>query len=235
MRLRLRSIRWEAEDINSYVLQALPGAVLPSFEPGAHIDVQLAPGLARSYSLVSDPAERGHYEIAVHQAPVGRGGSKHIHENWRVGTILEVTEPRNNFPLVEDAARTVMIAGGIGVTPMLPMIARLEQLGRSVELHYVAATPERAAYVDRLSSLGFTRISYDGIPGGQRLDVKAICDAAPADAHLYCCGPAGMLRRSSRRHRTDRRAMLTSNISRPKPRPPFLAATRFSLPEAAGQ
>lgn len=193
MRARLKNICWQAEGINSYLLYPMPGEVFPPFEPGAHIDVQLSPGLARSYSLVNDPAIRGYYEIAVHHAIDGRGGSKHIHEQWRVGQVLEISAPKNNFPMVEDASHTVLIAGGIGVTPMLPMIARLEKLGRTWELHYVAATPDRAAYVDRVEEYPQVEIAFDGVPGGQRLDLKAICGRAPADAHLYCCGPSGML------------------------------------------
>lgn len=193
MQARLRAIRWEAKDILSFILEPLGGGLMPPFDPGAHIDVQLAPALTRSYSLVNDPALRGHYEIAVHLAPASRGGSVHIHERWRAGDIIEISAPKNNFPMVEDASHTVLIAGGIGVTPMLPMIARLGKLGRSWELHYVAATPDRAAYVDRLETHDGVTFAYDGVPGGQRLDLKAISDAAPADAHLYCCGPSGML------------------------------------------
>ena len=138
MRARLKNIRWEAEGINSYILEPVDGGLMPAFEPGAHVDVQLSPGLARSYSLVNDPAIRGYYEIAVHHAIDSRGGSRHIHEQWRVGQILDISDPKNNFPMVEDASHTVMIAGGIGITPMLPMIARLEKLGRSWELHYLS-------------------------------------------------------------------------------------------------
>jgi ferredoxin-NADP reductase len=193
MQTRLRSIRWEAEGINSYTLEALDRSALPPFDPGAHVDVQLTPGLARSYSLVNDPAERHYYEIAVHHAIDGRGGSTHIHENWRVGQLLEVSAPKNNFPMEEDAPHTVLIAGGIGVTPMLPMIARLEALGRSWELHYVAASRSRAAYIDRIECYNQAEILFDGDNAGIRLDLKAICAAAPVDAHLYCCGPTGML------------------------------------------
>jgi ferredoxin-NADP reductase len=193
MRVRLRCIRWEAEGINSYILEALAGESLPPFDAGAHIDVQLSPGLARSYSLVNDPAYHDYYEIAVHHAIEGRGGSKHIHKEWRVGHILEISAPKNNFPLTEDAVHTVMIAGGIGITPMLPMIARLEALGKTWELHYVAASPGRAAYVQRVQSLGDVKVAFDGIEGGQRLDLKAIINRAPHQAHLYCCGPTGML------------------------------------------
>jgi vanillate O-demethylase ferredoxin subunit len=193
MRAFIRAIRWEAEGINSYVIEPVGGGILPQFGPGAHIDVQLKPGLSRSYSLVNDPAIRGYYEIAVHHAIEGRGGSSHIHQEWRVGETVEISEPKNNFPMVEDAVHTVLIAGGIGVTPMLPMIARLEKLGRSWELHYVAATPARAAYVDRLEQYENAHIVYDSVLGGQRLDLASICAAAPPEAHLYCCGPSGML------------------------------------------
>jgi ferredoxin-NADP reductase len=193
MRARLRSISWEAEGINSYKLVSLDGEPLPPFDPGAHIDVQLTPGLSRSYSLVNDPAEHDYYEIAVHHAIDGRGGSSHIHENWRCGEILEISTPKNNFPMDENAPYTVLIAGGIGITPMLPMIARLEALGKKWELHYVASSRERAAYVDRVESYEQATFNFHDGDTGTRLDLKAICSAAPVDAHLYCCGPAGML------------------------------------------
>lgn len=197
MKAFIRAIRWEAQGINAYTLEPVGGGLLPRFEPGAHIDVALKPGLSRSYSLVNDPAVRSHYEIAVHHAIDSRGGSRHIHQEWKVGETIEISEPKNNFPMVEDAVHTVLVAGGIGVTPMLPMIARLEKLGRSWELHYVAATPERAAYVDRLATMtsdpGKIHVIFDGMPGAARLDLAAVCAAAPTDAHLYCCGPSGML------------------------------------------
>ena len=193
MQIFIRAIRREAEGINSFILEPVGGGLLPAFEPGAHIDVQLKPGLARSYSLVNDPSIRGCYEIAVHHAIDGRGGSRHIHQEWRVGDVVEISAPKNNFPMVEDAPHSVLIAGGIGVTPMLPMIARLETLGRGWELHYAAATPERAAYIDRLQDFDRVEIAYDGVTGGRRLDLGRICAAAPAGAHLYCCGPTGML------------------------------------------
>lgn len=193
MQARIRAIRWEAEGILSFILEPVDGGLMPSFDPGAHIDVQLAPGLTRSYSLANDPANRTHYEIGVHLSPESRGGSRHIHERWRAGDIVEISEPKNNFPLVEDAAHTVLIAGGIGITPMLPMIARLNRLGRSWELHYVASTPSRAAYVDHVAEYDGVTVVFDGVPGGQRLDLQAISRNAPAEAHLYCCGPSGML------------------------------------------
>jgi len=193
MHVRLRNIRLEADRINSYVLEALPGETLPSFEAGAHVDVQISPGLVRSYSLLGNPDEHRFYEIAVQHTNDSRGGSRQIHETWRVGSMVEIVAIRNNFPLIEDAAYTVLIAGGIGITPMLSMITRLQKLGRKWKLHYVAASPERAAYVERLSGFPQATVTFDGVDDGQRLDLKSICEAAPDDAHLYCCGPTGML------------------------------------------
>ncbi|RIV78230.1 oxidoreductase [Pelagerythrobacter aerophilus] len=193
MKVRIKKIEWEADGINSYFLTSLDGQDMPAFEPGAHVDVELKPGLTRSYSLVNDPKQRSYYEIAVHHAIDSRGGSRHIHEVWRVGEVVEISVPKNNFPMNEDAPHTVLIAGGIGITPMLPMIARLEELGRSWELHYVAATPERAAYVGRLAAYPAAKIVFDGIEGGAKLDLAALSESTREDAHLYCCGPGGML------------------------------------------
>jgi ferredoxin-NADP reductase len=193
IRVRLRSIRWEAEDICAYSLEPLPDEHLPPFTAGAHIEVYLMEGLVRSYSLCNDPAEHDRYEIAVHLAPESRGGSRHIHERWKVGSVLEIAPPRNNFPLEENAPYTVLIAGGIGVTPMLSMIARLEALGRSWELHYVARTRARAAFLDRLVHYREAHVIFDQEPDGKPLNLAAIVGAAPAEAHLYCCGPVSML------------------------------------------
>jgi vanillate O-demethylase ferredoxin subunit len=194
MKARIRAIRWEAEGINAYLLEPLAGELFPTFTAGAHINVQLAPGLSRSYSLANDPAERNRYEIAVQHALAGRGGSRHIHENWRVGQVVEISEPRNNFPLNENASRTILIAGGIGITPMLSMIARLEALGRPWELHYVARRRELAGYIDLVDRYLPVEVVFDGEPGGQSLDMQGIIASAPPDAHIYCCGPSGMLK-----------------------------------------
>lgn len=194
VRVRIRNIRLEAVGINSYVLEALPGTTLPSFTPGAHIDVRITSDLVRSYSLVNDPYERDFYEIAVHYTESSRGGSRHIHENWRVGDCVEIVRISNNFPLIEDAPLTVLCAGGIGITPMLPMIDQLERLGRKWELHYVAASQDRAAYTKRVRRYPQAKVTFDGVPDGRRLDLESICQSAPEDAHLYCCGPSGMLK-----------------------------------------
>ncbi len=194
LQTRLRAIRWEVEDVCSYTLEPVADEHLPKFSAGAHVDISLAPGLVRSYSLLNDPAEVDRYEIAVHRAPESRGGSSRVHEHWRVGDLIEIAAPRNNFALNEAALRTVLIAGGIGITPMLSMIARLQTLGLDWELHYVTRTRARAAFLDRLSRHPQVRLAFDHEPGGCALDLAQVVEAAPAAAHLYCCGPAPMLR-----------------------------------------
>jgi tetrachlorobenzoquinone reductase len=193
MRVMLRGIRREAEETNSYVLEPLPGQTLPAFAAGAHVEVKIAANLSRSYSLANDPESRGYYEIAVHKSPTSRGGSARIHDAWKVGQLIEISEPRNNFPLNTSADHTVLIAGGIGITPMLPMIATLERLRKSWEIHYVAATPRRAAFMDRLRAYPQAHILVEPAPSGRKLDLEDVCNAAPRNAHLYCCGPARML------------------------------------------
>jgi vanillate O-demethylase ferredoxin subunit len=125
--------------------------------------VQLAPGLARSYSLANDPAIRGSYEIGVHLSPTSRGGSRHIHERWRAGDVVEISN-RKQLP---DGGRRLPHGADRGrdrITPMLPMIARLNRLGCSWELHYVAASPERAAYVAHVEAHDGVVVAFDGIP-----------------------------------------------------------------------
>lgn len=196
--VRLRAVQWEAEGINAYVLEPLPGAHLPPFTAGSHLDLHVAPGLVRSYSLLNDPAERDRYVIAVHNDPNSRGGSRQVHDTLRPGAVLTVAGPRNSFPLAEDAADSVLIAGGIGVTPLLSMIERLQAAGRRWTLHYATRTRARTGFLDRLHRLSGARperlqLYHDGEPGGRALDIAALLAAAPPAAHLYCCGPPPML------------------------------------------
>jgi len=193
MRARLLSIRWEAEGANAYELVPLEGESLPPFEAGAHVDITLAPGLTRSYSLANDPAERDRYQLGILLEPDGRGGSRHAHERWRVGDVLEISEPINDFALEEAASHSVLIAGGIGITPILAMAERLRRLGRPWRLHYVCRTRARAAFLARVAAFPEASIYFDEEPGGGALDLAGVVAEAPAGAHLYCCGPAGLL------------------------------------------
>ncbi|MBL8379087.1 MAG: oxidoreductase [Burkholderiales bacterium] len=180
--------------IASFDLRPVGGGELPPFTAGAHIDLYLPQGLVRSYSLVNPQEERHRYVIAVNRDASSRGGSAWVHDHLQPGQRLVVAPPRNNFPLAEDAAHSLLIAGGIGITPLWSMIQRLEGLGRSWELVYCARTRAHAAFHDQLRACGGSvRFNFDGEPGGALLDLAAVVAAAPDDAHLYCCGPVSML------------------------------------------
>lgn len=198
MQLTIRSIAIPAEDIVALELEAPDGAALPPFTAGAHIDLRLAPGLVRSYSLLNDPAERTRYVVAVNRDPASRGGSRHVHEALRAGQTIDVSEPRNQFPLVEDAPLVVLVAGGIGITPLLAMIRRLAALNRPWRLFYSARSRARCAYVDAILALaersqGTVELHIVDECNGRLPDMAAIVAGVPQEAHLYCCGPAAML------------------------------------------
>ncbi|MCS0592398.1 PDR/VanB family oxidoreductase [Massilia norwichensis] len=183
----------EAEGICSYELVRVDGAPLPPFEAGAHIEVHLGDGLVRQYSLCNAPHETRRYLIGVLRDPGSRGGSAAMHDAVHAGSVLTIGVPRNHFPLV-DAPRTLLLAGGIGVTPMLAMAEALAAKGAAFEMHYCARSPERAAFRERIAASSFAEqvhFHYDS-DAAQRLDLPALL-AAPADTHLYVCGPAGFI------------------------------------------
>jgi ferredoxin-NADP reductase len=198
IQVRVKRITYEAESINSYELVAPRGGDLVPFTAGSHIDLQLSNGMIRSYSLVNDQSEQNRYVIAVNKDAAGRGGSKFVHETVRVGDIITVSHPKNNFSLQEQAGHSVLIAGGIGITPLLSMIRRLEALGRSWELFYAARTRLAAAFLDELNTLRPNvhlnlHVNFDQESSGRMFDLSAIIEKVPADAHIYCCGPVPML------------------------------------------
>lgn len=196
--VRVKRISYEAESINSYELVARSGGDLAPFTAGSHIDLHLSNGMIRSYSLVNDQAERNRYVIAVNKDTASRGGSAFVHETLRAGDVINVSTPRNNFALHENADHSVLIAGGIGITPLLSMIRRLEALGRSWELFYAARTRPAAAFLDELNAIrpkscAHLHLNFDHEPSGRMLDLAEIIRSAPVKAHLYCCGPVPML------------------------------------------
>lgn len=198
MQLLIQSRTPVADGIIALELVAPDGAELPAFTAGAHIDLHLAPGLSRSYSLANDPAERHRYVVAVNRDANSRGGSAFVHDQLREGQRIDVAGPRNNFALAEDAADTVLIAGGIGITPLHSMIQRLETLGKPWRLFYGARSRAKCAYLDELERLarkhpGRIAIHLENEHDGKRLDIAAAVATATKDAHLYCCGPTPML------------------------------------------
>jgi vanillate O-demethylase ferredoxin subunit len=193
LRLRVASATWEAPNIVSYELRPLEGGELPPFTAGSHIDLTLPNGLVRSYSLVNPQSERHRYVIAVQKDRASRGGSKWVHENFRPGDVLAISGPRNNFALEETAEKSIFIAGGIGITPILSMIEQLSAIGRDWELIYCSRKRSGTAFLESLRKKPCVRFNFDEEPGGKMLDVAAVVKAAPAGAHLYCCGPLPML------------------------------------------
>ncbi len=198
-RLRVRSVTRLTPLVHSLVLESLDQSPLPPIQPGDHINLRLGASLSRSYSLVGQAGRPSCYEVAVALDAHSRGGSRHVHEKLRVGDELEVTGPRNLFALQPDAAHSVLIAGGIGITPIWSMVQALERLGRAWTLVFAARSRVHAAYLEdiealaRASRTGRLITHFDDQAGGAPLDIAAVLAAAPKDAHLYCCGPAPML------------------------------------------
>jgi vanillate O-demethylase ferredoxin subunit len=192
--LLVKSITLEADDVVSLDLRAAGDGALPPFTAGAHIDLDLGNGLTRSYSLANSQDERHRYVIGVQKDAASRGGSRYVHDTVRPGQVLAASEPRNDFALDEDAAASVLIAGGIGITPIWCMVQRLQALGRDWLLYYAVRSRRRAAFLDRIAALGAPgfRLHVDDEADGRLLDVAAIVSRAP-EAQLYCCGPAPML------------------------------------------
>jgi ferredoxin-NADP reductase len=196
LQVRLRQIRLEAETIVSFEFAGIDGAALPAFTAGAHIDLYLPGEKIRSYSLLNDPSEVHRYVIAVQKEQEGRGGSAWMHNSPRVGDSLTISAPVNDFPLSEAASASVFLVGGIGITPVLSMLSRLNRLGRPWALHYGSRSEDHAAFAARLRGVERQNGKVDfyfGEGGGGRMDVARIVKEAAADAHLYCCGPRRMI------------------------------------------
>lgn len=199
LQVRLRATTYEASNILGFELVPLdPATSLPAFTAGAHIDLHLPGGLRRSYSLLNDPQETHRYCIGVNLDAQSRGGSRHMHEQIRTGTVLTIGTPRNLFAMDESAPFNVFIAGGIGITPLLSMIARSQALGTPWRLHYAARTRSHAGFLPMLASYqgqseADVRLNFDQEPGGQMLDLNAVIADMPAGAHVYACGPAPLL------------------------------------------
>lgn len=193
LELRVQSIRYAARDTHLIELAHPDGRGLPGVAPGAHIDLHLGNGITRSYSLVHSGENPSSYVVGVKLDAQSRGGSRYVHEQLRVGAVLPVSAPRNHFALREDAAHSVLIAGGIGITPIWCMAQRLDAIGASWELWYSVRARADLAFAAQLQALGARVHLHCDDEAGTRLDLQDIVAAAPAQAHLYCCGPTPML------------------------------------------
>jgi len=192
--VRLTAIRYAARDTNLYEFQRPDGRPLPDYKPGAHVDLHLPNGLIRNYSLIVARPDPGVYTFGIKRDPASRGGSRYIHDELRVGKTLKISMPRSNFPLEEDAKHTILLAGGIGITPIWCMVQRLQELGRSWQLYYSCRSRADMAFLDALEGMAPSQFHFDDESAGKFLDIAAIAAEAPKDTHLYCCGPTPMLK-----------------------------------------
>jgi len=195
MKVLIASKTVVATDIVSFELVSTDGRNLPAFSAGAHIDVTPTAGVTRQYSLLNSPAETHRYRIAVLREPNSRGGSRAMHA-LAMGEILEIGEPRNHFPLDETARHSILLAGGIGITPILSMAERLAQAGASFELHYCVRDEDRAAFRERLSAadlLHRAKLYTDIGANASHISFDEVFGAPADDKHFYVCGPGGFI------------------------------------------
>jgi vanillate O-demethylase ferredoxin subunit len=186
----------EALDIQSFELVNANGAALPAFTAGAHIDVFLPNGLLRQYSLCNNPEETHRYLIGVLRDPASRGGSQAMHALVNEGDVLQISAPKNHFPLAPAAQRSLLLAGGIGITPIVCMAESLAQQGAPFEMHYCARERERTAFFDRIAGSPFAaqvQFHFDAGAPEQKLDMAALLARPEAACHLYVCGPKGFI------------------------------------------
>jgi len=196
LKVRVARKEVEAADICTFELVRADGGALPPFSAGSHIDVSLPNRITRQYSLCNDPAESHRYLIGVLKDPSSRGGSKAIHELVKVGDVVEISTPKNHFPLAHEAKRSLLLAGGIGVTPILCMAERLATVGADFEMHYCTRSRDRTAFLDRIQRSSFVRrvqFHFDECSDDQRLDIAVLLAEPNAGTHLYVCGPKGFM------------------------------------------
>jgi vanillate O-demethylase ferredoxin subunit len=186
----------EAQDIVTLELVATNGQALPAFSAGSHVDVQLPNGITRQYSLCNDPQETHRYQIGVLRDAASRGGSAAVHDLLKEGDVLTISAPRNHFGLAHEAQKHLLLAGGIGVTPILCMAERLANTGADFAMHYATRAPERTAFRQRIAASAFAsrvQFHYDNGDAAQKLDLQKLLSQPQAGTHLYVCGPKGFM------------------------------------------
>jgi vanillate monooxygenase ferredoxin subunit len=195
IQVRVSRKRMETEDIASFELVPVEGT-LPHFSAGSHIDVYLPNGMIRQYSLCNEADQVNRYQIGVLRDPKSRGGSIWMLDKVSEGDVIRISDPKNHFPLAHGAQRSILIAGGIGVTPIISMAERLSSVGSDFDFHYCSRSLSRAAFVDRIKRSAFAeRVKFhlDDGPQQQRFDPSAVLVEPNRTTHLYVCGPAGFL------------------------------------------
>jgi vanillate monooxygenase ferredoxin subunit len=196
LRLSVTRIDSATPRIRRIELANAAGDELPFFTAGAHIDLLLGMGESRSYSLLNDPAERHRYVLGVLREQDGLGGSAWVHDHLKVGDELTSTFPSNDFPLDEEGRHHILIAGGIGITPIMAMATRVATLGHDYKLHYCARSAPEAAFLTELSERFGERLEthFDGGDPAAGIDLKSLLAVRPPAGHVYVCGPKGLIR-----------------------------------------
>ncbi len=194
LRLVVDAVDRMSEGVTRYVLRDPEGRDLPEWQAGAHLDIVVAPDFLRQYSMCGDPADRSRYEIGVLREDAGRGGSKLLHRIFAPGRRVFVSRPINHFPLVEEAEMSLLMGGGIGVTPMIAMAHRLHALGRPFELHYSIPSRAQAGFLDQLAQVPWAdRVTLHVSAEGTRADLPALAARYRPGWHVYTCGPEGYM------------------------------------------
>lgn len=195
MKLEVVSAHDMGAQVRRLVLRHPRRPALPAPEPGSHVDIHLADGRVRQYSLCGDPADASHYVIAVKRDDDGRGGSRWIHRHLQVGSVAHVSAPRNHFRLSPRADHHVLVGAGIGITPLVAMARQLVRAGASVEMHYAARDRQGVPFLEEMSHLlgQRLRVWLSRMPGGARLDPRALLADRDEGTHVYVCGPPGFI------------------------------------------
>lgn len=191
--LRVHQKTWEADGVTSITFVDPTGASLPSWEPGAHIALHLPGGLIREYSLCSDPADTTQWTVAVLRAEQSRGGSTHVHDKLSVGAEIEVDGPRSAFALDPDATEHILVAGGVGITPIIAMMRRLHADGQAWRMLYAGRSKTSMAFADEVAAHSGRSIVHADDESGGLPDLAAVVGSAMPGAVVYCCGPAPLL------------------------------------------
>jgi vanillate O-demethylase ferredoxin subunit len=196
LRVVVRRSESQGQGVLVLDLAAADGGELPPFEAGAHVDLHLGEGLVRQYSLCGDPADRRVYRLGILRDPKSRGGSIAAHERLTEGAVVDIGVPRNLFPLEGGARRSILVGGGIGVTPMIAMAHALAAGGAPFELHYCGRSRSSCAFLGELAAAPFSAQVHTHFDDGaveQRLNLVEVLTGADAGTHLYVCGPSGFM------------------------------------------
>ena len=190
------SIHDEAKHIKTFELVDPESTELQAFSAGSHIEIELPDNIRRHYSLCNDPSETHRYLIAVLQEKESRGGSQSLHYGVKEGDLLEVSMPKNNFPLDQRGMHFILIAGGIGITPLLSMAYKLKSLRKPFELHMCARSHEYMPFRKELEAFGGLAKTHIHISEGdrsRRLDVSSLLKQPLSESLVYCCGPQSLM------------------------------------------